>query len=190
MPVRAYICPELPTARCSETAARHLVTIGQTGMSEVAGVSPEVFAKNGLSRRQRRPAAGCRPVRRGWTTSGFAARPSWSSSRRRRSRAIWGGTAARPTPPVDVVIVLIPSDSRGTDLHNPNVIRASLGPITVPAVAAPSDEAIAHCAPTTSPSSPPRPRLRRLHCRRPGRPAGRAGVARRGARANWDWVSH
>ncbi len=37
-----------------------------------------------------------------------------------------------------------PPDRKGTDLHNPNVIRASLGAyFTVPAVTAPNDAAIA-----------------------------------------------
>ena len=44
---------------------------------------------------------------------------------------------------VDAVIVPAPSDARGTDLHNPNVIRASLGAyFTVPTVAAGIGETI------------------------------------------------
>ncbi|CUS03591.2 putative rRNA methylase [Candidatus Promineifilum breve] len=145
VPVEAFICPELIDGPAAETAARHLVTIGQTGMSEVFYVSPEVFAKMAY----RGGSGGLLLV--------VAYRPARLDDIQIRGVPflVIVEEAEKPgnlgavlrtadAAGVDAVIVPIPPGSRGTDLHNPNVIRASLGAyFTVPAVAAPSDEAIA-----------------------------------------------
>ena len=150
-PVEAFICPELSDGLEAETAARHLVTLGQTGMSELFYVSPEVFAKMTY-----RGASGglllviaYRPIRLGdLTFRGVpflivveeAEKPGNLGAILRTADAAGVDAVLAPTPPdhkgTDI--------GRGTDLHNPNVIRASLGAyFTVPTVAAPNDAAIA-----------------------------------------------
>ena len=144
-PAEAFICPELIDGPEAETAARHLVALGQTGMSDLFYVSPEVFAKMTY-----RGASGglllvipYRPIALDDLTfrgAPFlvvveeAEKPGNLGAILRTADAAGADAVLAPTPP----------DRKGTDLHNPNVIRASLGAyFTVPAVAAPNDAAIA-----------------------------------------------
>lgn len=144
-PVEAYICPELIDGPEAETAARHLVTLGQTGMSEVFYVAPEVFARMAY-----RGASGglllvvaYRPAR--LDDIEFRGAPFLVVVEEAEKPGNLGAVLrTADAAGVDAVIVPIPPDSRGTDLHNPNVIRASLGAyFTVPAVAAPAEATIA-----------------------------------------------
>jgi TrmH family RNA methyltransferase len=145
VPVEAYVCPELIDGVEGETAARHLVTIGGTGMSEVFYVSPEVFARMAY----RGESGGLLMV--------IAYRPSRLDALQFRAAPFLVVVEEAEKPGnlgavlrtadaagVDAVILPTPPDSRGTDLHNPNVIRASLGAyFTVPTVAAGNAESIA-----------------------------------------------
>jgi TrmH family RNA methyltransferase len=150
-PVEAFICPDLIDGAEAETAARHLVTLGQTGLSEVFYVSPEVFAKMTY-----RGASGglllvvaYRPV--GLDDLTFRGAPFLLVVEEAEKPGNLGAILrTADAAGVDGVIAPTPPDrkgtdiGRGTDLHNPNVIRASLGAyFTVPAVAAPNDAAIA-----------------------------------------------
>lgn len=145
VPVEAFICPELIDGPEAEAAARHLVTIGQSGLSEVFYVAPEVFAKMAY----RGTSGGLLLV--------VAHRPTGLDDIRFRGAPFLVVVEEAEKPGnlgavlrtadaagVDAVVVPFPPAGRGTDLLNPNVIRASLGAyFTVPAVAAPVEEAIA-----------------------------------------------
>ena len=144
VPVEAFICPELIEGSEAEAAARHLVTIGQSGMSEVFYVSPAVFAKMAY----REDSGGIiaviayRPLR--LDQLNFRAAPFLVVVEEAEKPGNLGAVLrTADAAGVDAVIVPAPSDARGaakgrgTDLHNPNVIRASLGAyFTVPTVAA------------------------------------------------------
>ena len=144
-PVEAFICPELIDGPEAETAARHLVTLGQTGMSELFYVSPEVFAKMTY-----RGASGglllviaYRPV--GLDDLTFRGAPFLVVVEEAEKPGNLGAILrTADAAGVDAVLAPTPHDRKGTDLHNPNVIRASLGAyFTMPTVAAPNDAAIA-----------------------------------------------
>jgi TrmH family RNA methyltransferase len=145
VPVEAYICPELIEGAEAETAARYLVDIGQTGMSEVFYASPEVFAKMAY----RGESGGLllviayRPI--ALDDLAFRAAPFLVVIEEAEKPGNLGAILrTADAAGVDAVIVPTPADRKGTDLHNPNVIRASLGAyFTVPTVAAGSDETIA-----------------------------------------------
>lgn len=145
VPVEAFICPELIDGPQAEAAARHLVAIGQRGLSEVFYVAPEVFAKMAY-----RGASGGlllvvaqRPA--GLDDIQFRGVPFVVVVEEAEKPGNVGAVLrTADAAGVDVVVVPIPPAGRGTDLLNPNVIRASLGAyFTVPAVAAPAGEAIA-----------------------------------------------
>jgi len=144
-PVEAFICPELIDGPEAETAARHLVTLGQTGMSELFYVAPEVFAKMTY-----RGASGglllviaYRPI--GLDDLIFRGAPFLVVVEEAEKPGNLGAILrTADAAGVDAVLAPTPPDRKGTDLHNPNVIRASLGAyFTVPVVAAPNDETIA-----------------------------------------------
>ncbi|HEY1407595.1 MAG TPA: RNA methyltransferase [Promineifilum sp.] len=144
VPVEAFICPELIEGSEAEAAARHLVTIGQSGMSEVFYVSPAVFARMAY----RGESGGLlaviayRPLR--LDQLNFRAAPFLVVVEEAEKPGNLGAVLrTADAAGVDAVIVPAPSDARGTDLHNPNVIRASLGAyFTVPTVAAGIGETI------------------------------------------------
>lgn len=144
VPVEAYLCPELIDGAEAETAARHLQDITATGMSELFLVSPEVFGKMAY---------------RG-ESGGLLLVVAYRSPRlddlqfRGAPFLVVVEEAEKPgnlgailrtadAAGIDAAIVPTPNNSRGTDLHNPNVIRASLGAyFTVPTVATSNEEAI------------------------------------------------
>jgi TrmH family RNA methyltransferase len=144
-PVEVYICPELIDGAEAETAARHLITLVQSGMSEGAYVTPEVFAKMAY----RGESGGLmlviayRPVR--LDALQFRGAPFLVVVEEAEKPGNLGAILrTADAAGVDAVIVPTPPDRKGTDLHNPNVIRASLGAyFTVPVVAPGNDEAIA-----------------------------------------------
>jgi TrmH family RNA methyltransferase len=144
VPAEAYICPELIDNREAETAARHLVAMGESGMSEVFYVSPEVFAKMAY----RGESGGVllviayRPVR--LDDLRFQAVPFLVIVEEAEKPGNLGAILrTADAAGADAVIVPTPPNRKGTDLHNPNVIRASLGAyFTVPVVTPGSDEAV------------------------------------------------
>ncbi len=144
VPVEAYLCPELINDPEAETVAQHLRAIAATGMTELSLVSPEVFAKmayRGAGGGLLMVIAYRRNRLEGLTFRGApfllvveeAEKPGNLGAILRTADAAG----------VDAVLVPTPLERTGTDLHNPNVIRASLGAyFTVPAVAATTDETI------------------------------------------------
>jgi TrmH family RNA methyltransferase len=144
-PVEAYICPELIDGPEAETAARHLVTMGQSGLNEAFYVTPRVFTKMAY----RGESGGLllvvpyRPIALDGLT--FRGAPFLVVVEEAEKPGNLGAILrTADAAGVDAVIVPTPPDRRGTDLHNPNVIRASLGAyFTVPAVGLGNDEAIA-----------------------------------------------
>ncbi len=144
-PVEIYICPELIEGAEAETAAAHLRAVAATGMSEMFLVSPEVFARMAY----RGESGGLllviayRPVT--LADLQFAGAPFLVVVEEAEKPGNLGAVLrTADAAGVDAVIVPGPPDGRGTDLHNPNVIRASLGAyFTVPTIAASNDEAIA-----------------------------------------------
>lgn len=144
VPVEAYLCPELIDSPEVEKAAQHLRAIAATGMSEMFLVSPEVFAKMAyrgesggllLVIAYRLPRLDDLQFRGApfLVVVEEAEKPGNLGAILRTADAAGADAAIAPAP----------ADGRGTDLHNPNVIRASLGAyFTVPAVATSNEEAI------------------------------------------------
>ncbi len=143
-PVEAWLCPELIEGTEAETAAAHLRAIAATGMSELFLVSPEVFAKMAY----RGESGGLLLV--------IAYRPHGLDDLQFRGAPFLVVVEEAEKPGnlgailrtadaagADAVVVPTPAERKGTDIHNPNVIRASLGAyFTVPTVATSNDEAI------------------------------------------------
>ncbi len=144
-PVEAYLCPELIDDPEAEAAADQLKALAATGASEVFLVSPEVFGKMAY----RGESGGLLlviPYRSpGLDDLAFRAAPFLVVVEEAEKPGNLGAVLrTADAAGVDALIAPAPLDRKGTDLHNPNVIRASLGAyFTVPAVAAENDEAIA-----------------------------------------------
>ena len=156
-PVEAYLCPELIAGPEAETAARHLVGLAATGMTELFYVTPPVFEKlayRGNSGGLLLVIAYPNPSLDALT---FRAAPFVVVVEEAEKPGNLGAVLrTADAAGVDALIVPTPIEtgflgrnpvsiaSTGTDPHNPNVIRASLGAyFTVPTVAAPAGEAIA-----------------------------------------------
>lgn len=144
VPVEAWLCPELIEGAEAETAAAHLRAIAATGMSELFLVSPEVFAKMAY----RGESGGLllviayRPL--GLDDLQFRDAPFLVVVEEAEKPGNLGAILrTADAAGADAVVVPTPAGGKGTDLHNPNVIRASLGAcFTVPTVATGNDEAI------------------------------------------------
>ena len=144
-PVEAYVCPELIAGAEAEAAARHLVALAQTGMTELFYVSPAVFAKMAY----RGQSGGLLLViaypRRTLEEITFRGAPFLVVVEEAEKPGNLGAVL-RTADAAGVDALLVPTlpGQTGTDLHNPNVIRASLGAyFTVPVVTTAAEEAIA-----------------------------------------------
>ena len=144
-PVEAYVCPELIAGAEAEAAARHLAGLAQTGMTELFYVSPAVFAKMAY----RGQSGGLLLViaypRRTLDELTFRAAPFLVVVEEAEKPGNLGAVL-RTADAAGVDALLVPTlpGQTGTDLHNPNVIRASLGAyFTVPVVTSAAEEAIA-----------------------------------------------
>jgi TrmH family RNA methyltransferase len=156
-PVEAYVCPELIAGPEAERAARHLTAIAATGMTELFYVTPPVFERMAY----RGGSGGLLLViaypHRSLDALTFRAAPFVVVVEEAEKPGNLGAVLrTADAAGVDALIVPTPLEtgflprnpvstvSTGTDPHNPNVIRASLGAyFTVPVVAAPAGEAIA-----------------------------------------------
>ena len=144
-PVEAYLCPELIAGPEAERAARHLADIAATGMTELFYVTPPVFEKMAY----RGGSGGLLLViaypNPSLDALSFRAAPFVVVVEEAEKPGNLGAVLrTADAAGVDAVIVPTLPGSAGTDPHNPNVIRASLGAyFTVPVVAAPADQAIA-----------------------------------------------
>ena len=144
-PVEAYVCPELIAGPEAERVARHLADIAATGMTELFYVTPPVFEKMAY----RGGSGGLLLViaypRRSLDALTFRAAPFVVVVEEAEKPGNLGAVLrTADAAGVDALIVPTLPGSAGTDPHNPNVIRASLGAyFTVPVVAAPADQAIA-----------------------------------------------
>jgi len=144
-PVEAYVCPELIAGPEAERAARHLVGLAASGMTELFYVSPPVFEKiayRGNSGGLLLVIAYPNPSLDALT---FRAAPFVVVVEEAEKPGNLGAVLrTADAAGIDALIVPTLPGSSWTDLHNPNVIRASLGAyFTVPTVAAPAGEAIA-----------------------------------------------
>ncbi len=145
VPAEAYLCPELIDGPQAEAAAERLKALAAAGASEVFHVSPDVFGRLAY----RGESGGLLlviPYRSpGLDELTFRAAPFLVVVEEAEKPGNLGAVLrTADAAGVDAVIVPAPPDSKGTDLHNPNVIRASLGAyFTVPAVSAGNDAAIA-----------------------------------------------
>ncbi len=144
-PVEAYVCPELIAGAEAEAAARHLVALAGAGMTELFYVAPAVFAKMAY----RGQSGGLLLViaypHRTLDELTFRAAPFLVVVEEAEKPGNLGAVLrTADAAGVDALIVPTLPGSAGTDLHNPNVIRASLGAyFTVPAVAAPAEATLA-----------------------------------------------
>jgi TrmH family RNA methyltransferase len=139
MPAEAYICPELITGAEAERAAEQLVAISTSGMSELFYVAPDAFAKMAY----RGQSGGLLLIipypRRTLDNLSFRAAPFLVIVEAAEKPGNLGAILrTADAASVDAVLVPQVAGTTGTDLNNPNVIRASLGAyFTVPVVAAP-----------------------------------------------------
>lgn len=145
VPVEAYLCPELIDGPEAETAARHLRAIAATGMTELFIVTPDVFAKMAY-----RGQSGGLLIVIDYRSLAldelqFRGAPFLVVIEEAEKPGNLGAVLrTADAAGVDAVIAPSPADGRGTDLHNSNVIRASLGAyFTVPTVATSNEQAIA-----------------------------------------------
>lgn len=145
VPAEAYLCPERIAGPEAEQAARHLVDIAATGMTELFYVSPPVFEKMAY----RGNSGGLLlviPYRpRQLNDLVFRAAPLVVVVEEAEKPGNLGAVLrTADAAGVDAIIVPTAPGSAGTDPHNPNVIRASLGAyFTVPVVTPSADKAIA-----------------------------------------------
>ena len=144
-PVEAYLCPELINEPEAETAAQHLRAIAATDMSDLFLVSPDVFAKMAY----RGTTGGLLmviPYRQNQLEHLIFRGEPFLLVVEEAEKPGNLGAILRTADAAGVDAVLVPSPPKrmGTDLHNPNVIRASLGAyFSVPTVAATTAETIA-----------------------------------------------
>ena len=150
VPVEAYLCPELIDGPEAETAARHLRDMAAVGMSELFLVTADVFARMAY-----RGQSGGLLVVIAYRTYQLDELPFRGApflvvvEDAEKPGNLGAVLRTADAAGVDAVIVPTPGDnrgpemSRGTDLHNPNVIRASLGAyFTVPTIATSNQQAI------------------------------------------------
>lgn len=128
VPVEAYMCPELIDGAEAERVAQHLRATAATGMSELLLVSPDVFAKMAY----RGASGGLLMViayrRNRLESLAFGGAPFLLVVEEAEKPGNLGAILrTADAAGVDAVLVPTPPDHQGTDLHNPNVIRASLG---------------------------------------------------------------
>ena len=144
-PVEAYVCPELIAGPAAERAARHLAGIAATGMTELFTVSPAVFEKMAYRGHSGKLLLVIAYPNPSLDALSFRAAPFIVVVEEAEKPGNLGAVLrTADAAGVDAVIVPTLPGSAGTDAHNPNVIRASLGAyFTVPVVAAPAGEAIA-----------------------------------------------
>lgn len=145
VPLETYLCPELVDGPEAVAVERRLRDLAASGAGELFLVSPDVFAKMAY----RGQSGGvllviAYPERRlddlRFRGAPFLVIVEEAEKPGNLGAALRTADAAG----VDGVIVPSPDGGRGTDLNNPNVIRASLGAyFTVPVVVASNDEAIA-----------------------------------------------
>ncbi len=151
VPVETYLCPELIDGSEAETAAERLRALAATGASELFQVSADVFAKMAY----RGQSGGLLMVIAYRSLAldelQFRGVPFLVVIEEAEKPGNLGAVLrTADAAGVDAVIAPSPADGRGTDigrgtdLHNPNVIRASLGAyFTVPTVATSNEQAIA-----------------------------------------------
>jgi RNA methyltransferase, TrmH family len=140
VPVEAYLCPELIDGPAAEKAAAHLVTMGESGLSEVFSVTPDVFAKMAYREESGGLLLVVPYLTRTLDQVSFQATPFLLIIEEAEKPGNLGAILrTADAAGVDAVLVPTATGATGTDLNNPNVIRASLGAsFTVPLVAAPS----------------------------------------------------
>lgn len=144
VPVEAYLCPELIDGPEATAAARRLVDLAATSMTELFYVSPPVFEK--LAYRGESGGLLLVIAYRPRTPASLVLSPSpFLVVVEEAEKPGNLGAILRTADGAGVDAVLVPDDAggSGTDLQNPNVIRASLGAcFSRPLVSAPSGELI------------------------------------------------
>ncbi|MFO7663054.1 MAG: RNA methyltransferase [Chloroflexota bacterium] len=144
VPVEAYLCPELIDGLEAEKAAGQLVTMGESGLSDVFYVTPEVFAKMAYRGESGGLLLVIPYLTRTLAQVSFRAEPFLLIIEEAEKPGNLGAILrTADAAGVDAVIVPTATGATGTDLNNPNVIRASMGAaFTVPLVSMPAEELI------------------------------------------------
>jgi RNA methyltransferase, TrmH family len=144
VPIEAYLCPELIDGPAAEKAAAHLATMGESGLSEVFSVTPDVFAKMAYRGESGGLLLVIPYLTRTLAQVGSRDVPFLLIIEEAEKPGNLGAILrTADAAGVDAVMVPTETGATGTDLNNPNVIRASLGAsFTVPLVAAPVGELI------------------------------------------------
>ena len=140
VPVEAFVCPELVETESMRAAVTHLERLDAGRRCHLFQVTPDVFAKLAI-----REASGGVILVIPYLDTSLAHLPQPANA--------CYAVIDRPEKPGNVGAILRTADAAGvdgvivcggTDLHNPNVVRASLGTLfTVPVAEAPADKAIA-----------------------------------------------
>ena len=140
VPVEAFICLELVEAEPMRAAVARLERLDAERRCHLFAVTPDVFAKLAV-----REASGGVILVIPYLDTSLAHLPQPATP--------CYAVIDRPEKPGNVGAILRTADAAGvdgvivcggTDLHNPNVVRASLGTLfTVPVAEAPAEEAIA-----------------------------------------------
>lgn len=140
VPVEAYLCPELATDAALEPALATLKELDRARRTHLYTVPPEIYAKLAV-----REASGGLLLVIPYLPTALAQLP--------RPQVPFYAVIDQPEKPGNVGAILRTADAArvdgvivcgGTDLHNPNVVRASLGTLfTVPVAEATAREAIA-----------------------------------------------
>lgn len=150
VPLEVYLCPELIDGPEAEAIAHRLRASAPAGATELFQVTPDLFAKMAY-RGQSGGLLIVIPYRAlGLNDLRFHGAPFLVVIEEAEKPGNLGAVLrTADAAGVDAVIVPTPIGShsagtgRGTDLHNPNVIRASLGAyFTVPVVAASNEQAV------------------------------------------------
>lgn len=142
-PREAFICPELMPQEATAVTQQlyHLHAQGQTLLFTV---TPEAFAKMAYRAESGGVLALIPYWSRPWSTLPLAATPFLAIVEGGEKPGNLGAILrTADAAGVDAVIISEPETGEGTDIFNPNVIRASLGALfTVPVATAPTSELI------------------------------------------------
>lgn len=141
IPYEAFVCPDLLPAEAAGAIER-LQSLSQSASIELFEVTPPVFAKMAY----RRDSGGLLIVIPYLTRSLSdlcPARPALLAVIEGAEKPGNLGAVLRAADGAGADAVIVSQSGAGTDLHNPNVVRASLGTLfSVPVAAAPSEEII------------------------------------------------
>ncbi len=142
VPHEAYVCPELITDAAEKAVYSQLQSLAQTTNMALFTVTPELFAKAAYRGQSGGILLTIPYLHQTLKTLSLPEAPLLLVIDGGEKPGNLGAILrTADAAGVDAVIVTSQPDNRGTDIHNPNVVRASLGALfTRPVVEVPADE--------------------------------------------------